>query len=122
MLLLQFWGGLLGMSQALGLPVWLVLVLQWAIFILAGVLYGKVFGRAANDHRAGWLLGISYSYLAWMIGSVAVLQTILGRPLATGQAAMGLFGAYLLYGVVLGFLFPHIHRQLQRRLHEFAVR
>jgi hypothetical protein len=89
----------------LSVPAWVVPVLYLAFSSVAGALYGALFGRAASDPRGGWLFGISYGFLLWMLGPVGVLQTTLGRPLATGVAAMGILGGNLLSGLVLGLLF-----------------
>jgi hypothetical protein len=83
---------------------------------LAGALYGGVFRRAASDRRGGWLFGISYGFLLWMLGPIALLQTVLGHPLATGTAAMGILGANLLSGLVLGLCFRPAHSLLRKAL------
>jgi hypothetical protein len=81
-----------------------------AVATLGGALYGAVFRRAASDRRGGWLFGISYGFLLWMLGPVTLLQVVLGRPLAVGTAAVGLLGAHLLSGLILGVLFRPMHR------------
>jgi hypothetical protein len=85
-----------------------------AVALIAGGGFGAVFRRAANDRRGGWLFGISYGFLLWMLGPITLLQATLGRPLATGTAAMGLLGANLLSGLILGLLFRPMHRFTQR--------
>jgi hypothetical protein len=89
--------------------------------IVAGAIYGRVFSRAANDPDGGWLFGISYGFLIWMVGPVTLLQWIFGRPLALGVAAIGMLAAHLIYGLALGLLFPVVHHLIQselRDLHE----
>jgi hypothetical protein len=81
---------------------------------LAGLLYGAVFRRAASDRRGGWLFGISYGFLLWMLGPVTLLQVLLGHPLATGMAAMGILGGNLLFGLILGLLFRPAHRLVRK--------
>ena len=81
----------------------------------AGAAYGRIFMRAANDSRGGWLFGISFGFLLWMIGPVAITQWVTGRPAAVDGAARYLFVAHLAYGVALGGLFPHVHRGIRRR-------
>ena len=107
-------------SVALGLDVglWLIFVLETAVFLLAGMLYAAVFKRAANDCEGGWLFGISYGFLLWMLAPVTLWETITSRPLAVGPAAMGLFGAHVIYGLVLGLLFPRVHTIVQKRLRD----
>ncbi|HZS08724.1 MAG TPA: hypothetical protein VFD58_28070 [Blastocatellia bacterium] len=110
----------LGQSVSLRLPV--TLALQMVTFALLGMLYGRIFGRAANDRRGGWLFGISSGFLIWMLGPAMLLQWIIGRPVATGVAAMGLMGAHLIYGVALGLIFPYVHRRLRNRSGDEAGR
>jgi len=103
-------------TQALALRLWVTLLLHWSAAVIGGAIYGRVFSRAANDVHAGWLFGISYGFLIWMIGPVTILQWSLGRPLALGTAAMGVLASHLIYGLALGLLFPGIHRLLQKKL------
>lgn len=115
-LMLWWSGALTSATQSLRLSVYAALALHFLATVIAGVIYGRVFSRAANDPRAGWLFGISFGFLIWMIGPVTVLQWVLGGPLAVGVAAMGILGAYLIYGLTLGLLFPWIHKLLQCEL------
>ena len=116
-LLMLWWSGALtSTAQSLSLSIYVALASHLFAMLLAGVIYGRVFSRAANDPRGGWLFGIGFGFLIWMIGPVTVLQWWLGRPLALGVAAMGILGAHLIYGLCLGLLFPWIHRLLQREL------
>jgi hypothetical protein len=115
-LLLWASGGLEGLARALGTKATLAVLLHLGAMSLAGAFYGRLFSRAANDRRGGWLFGASYGFLLWMLGPVAALQWAIARPVALGIAAMGLFGAHLVYGLVLGLLFPRVHRLLQHQL------
>lgn len=121
-LVLWISGALDSLSETLGIAFQIVLVLYVLSMSIVGGLYGRVFSRAANDPRAGWLFGISYGFLIWMLGPVTALQLILDRPVATGVAAMGLLGAHLIFGVALGLSFPFVHRLLQRRFRSFDGR
>jgi len=114
-------GALASLTEALALPDWLTLMLYLGAMIITGAIYGRVFSRAANDPRGGWLFGISYGFLIWMIGPVTILQWSLGRPLVVGTAAMGVLGAHLIYGLALGLLFPGIHRLLQTKLNRLRA-
>lgn len=115
-MMLWWSGALVSATQSLSLRVWITLVLHSAAAIAGAAIYGRLFSRAANDPNGGWLFGISYGFLIWMIGPVTVLQWTLGRPLALGVAAMGILAAHLIYGLTLGLLFPWIHRLLQYKL------
>ena len=109
-------GGLTSATESLGVGIAAILVLHSFAAIAGGALYGRVFSRAANDPQGGWLFGISYGFLIWMIGPVTILQWTLGRPIALGVAAMGILAAHLIYGFTLGLLFPWIHGRLQSKL------
>jgi hypothetical protein len=114
-----YWSGALSsVTQSLSLPTSVTLALHTAATIVVGAVYGSIFSRAANDPRAGWLFGISYGFLIWMVGPVTILQWLIDGPIAVGVAAMGILGAHLIYGLVLGLLFPWIHRLLQCELHQ----
>jgi hypothetical protein len=119
--ILQWSGAVASLAGALSLAAWAVAGLYVGISVLAGTLYGAVFRRAASDPRGGWLFGISYGFLLWMLGPVAVLQTLLERPLATGLAAIGILGANLISGLVLGLLFRPAHGVIRGRLHRRPV-
>ena len=112
-----WWSGALSsVMQSLSLGLSVTLALHSAAMILCGAIYGRVFSRAANDVRGGWLFGISYGFLIWMVGPVTALQWLMDRPIALGTSAMDILGAHLIYGLVLGLLFPTVHRSLQSEL------
>jgi hypothetical protein len=112
--LLWLAGAVASLAQSLVLSTWVVLALQVGMMALAGALYGRIFSRAANDRQGGWLFGISYGFLLWMLGPATLFQWLTGHPLAVGTAAMALFGGHIIYGLVLGLLFPLIHQVIQR--------
>jgi hypothetical protein len=114
--LLQWSGAGVSLSSNLQLRGLLIPVLYVGVATLAGALYGGLFQRAASDRRGGWLFGISYGFLLWMLGPTTLLQITLGHPLATGTAAMGILGANLLSGLVLGLCFRPAHALLQKAL------
>lgn len=87
-----------------------------AAFLVAGALYGVLFRRGANDRRGGWLFGLAYGFLLWMLAPVLILPLV-GRPIiAAGSPAMGILGAFLLWGLLVGLLFPHLHKPLHADL------
>ena len=104
------------LAKAIGLGFAPTFVLHGLSMVLAGIIYGALFQRAANDRRGGWLFGISYGFVLWMLGPVTIIQWATGRPVATGIPAMGLIGTQLLYGLVLGISFPWVHRLFQSKL------
>jgi hypothetical protein len=103
-------------AHGLGTATWTVAVLYCIGAMLAGVVYATVFGRAANDRRGGWLFGIAYGFLLWMLGPVTILQAVLQRQLVVGTAAMGVLGASLASGLLLGVLFRPVYVLLRKRL------
>jgi hypothetical protein len=112
-----WWSGAVSSAmRSLSLALWVTLVLHSAAMILCGAIYGRVFSRAANDLRGGWLFGISYGFLIWMVGPVTALQWLLDRPIALGVAAMGILAAHLIYGLALGLLYSWVHTLLQWEL------
>jgi hypothetical protein len=111
-------GAMESLMSALGTTLWPAVLLQLAVFAAAGGLYGAVFSRAANDREGGWLFGISYGFLLWIVGPVAIFHGSQRGYLASGDAALGLFAGQLGFGLILGALFPWIHRALQRKLAE----
>jgi hypothetical protein len=94
-------------------------LLAGAIFALGcaicGGLYGRVFMRAANDHAGGWLFGIGWGYLLWMLGPSTWYYWIWHVPLVTGRQGQGMFASFLVYGLALGVAFPLLHAAIQRR-------
>ncbi len=100
-------------ARATGTSV-LVASLSYAgLMLLGGVLYGWLFQRAANDVRGGWLFGMAYGFVIWMLGPVPLLQWLPAQPILRGYPAAGLLLAQLLWGLAMGVVFPLIHRHLQ---------
>jgi len=113
---LQLSGAADSLRLGLALGSWQVSLLYVGVAVLAGAIYGAVFQRAAGDRRGGWLFGISYGFLLWMLGPITLLQMLHGRPLATGGAAMGILAAHLVSGLLLGLLFRPAHRIVRKSL------
>jgi hypothetical protein len=111
-------GALVGVGEAMRTGPWLGAAALTMVFTGAGALYGRVFMRAANDRSGGWLFGISYGFLIWMLGPVTLMQWLSGRPILVGGTSQGFFASHLLYGVALGLLFPRIHALIQSRTRE----
>ncbi len=113
-------GAIGGLSWSTGLPGWGVLAAWITLATLGGLLYGRVFRRAADDPRGSWLFGICYGFLLWVLGPIVVLQWVLDRVVTPGIPGLGLLGAHLLYGLVLGLLFIPLRQQVQARLNGVA--
>ena len=87
-----------------------------AAFTAAGVVYGGLFQRAANDQRAGWMLGLAFGFLLWIAAPIVVLPLMGASTMAAGVAAMGFLAAFLVWGLVAGVAFPFVHRPLHAGL------
>ncbi len=109
-------GALASEAEAFGMDNWAAAVLNIIFYSIFAAVYALVFKRAANDMCGGWLLGISYGFLLWVIGPVTAWNWVMGEPLATGTAAMGTLAAGLTYGLALGGLFPWVNRITQSRM------
>jgi hypothetical protein len=119
--LLQFSGATPRLAAALGGESWTIQLAYCVAAMLAGIVYAVIFGRAANDRRGGWLFGIAFGFLLWMIGPVALLQIFVERQLVTGIAAMGVLGANLVSGLVLGVIFRPIYTLVRKPLVRHAA-
>ncbi|MEZ0168197.1 hypothetical protein [Microvirga sp. TS319] len=86
------------------------------LMLVGGILYGWLFQRAANDVRGGWLFGLAYGFVLWMLGPIPMLQWLPDQPILRGYPAAGLLLAQLLWGLTLGLVFPPVHRRLHGRL------
>ena len=102
-------------DQIMQLPKFIVVLLLIGAFSLAGLIYGLIFRRAANDRRGGWLFGAVFGFVIWMAAPLAVLPLISGSVMAAGRAGTGFLACFLIWGTITGALFPYIHRLLQMR-------
>jgi hypothetical protein len=92
--------------------------LRWGLLhavamAFGGAAYGLLFQRAANDQAGGWLFGMAYGFLLWMIAAVPLLQWLPPEPLLRGDPALALFTGQLLWGLATGLCFPHVHAPLK---------
>jgi hypothetical protein len=109
-----------GPARATGTSVFAAGLAYTGLMLLGGILYGWLFQRAATDAQGGWLFGIAYSFVLWMLGPVPLLQWLPGQPILRGYPAAGLLLAQLLWGLALGLVFPSIHRRLRGSLESAA--
>jgi len=91
-----------------------------AAMALAGAIYGRLFGRAANDGRGGWLFGMAFGFALWAAGAVMLIPLATGGLAPAGEAAVGVFLSLLVWGATLGIAHPYIHRPLHERLETAA--
>ena len=114
-------GAIRSITEGLQVNFWVGLTAACVLSLLGGMLYAFVFKRAANDRRGGWLFGMSFGFLLWMLGPVTLWQSVTARPMATGTSAMGIFGAQVLYGLVVGAVFPLIHLIFRAQLSDISM-
>ena len=111
-----FSGALASEASTLGLGISTAVLIDTAIFTISGLVYALIFQRAANEMCSGWLLGISFGFLTWVVGPVTLWNWTAGTPLATGTAAIGLFASHLAFGLTLGAIYPLVNRVTQSEL------
>jgi hypothetical protein len=99
-------------ARATGTSVFAAGLAYAGLMLLGGVLYGWLFQRAASDPRGGWLFGMAFGFVLWMLGPVPLLQWLPDQPILRGYPAAGLLLAQLFWGLALGLVFPPIHRHL----------
>jgi hypothetical protein len=90
------------------------------VMALAGAVYGRLFGRAANDPRGGWLFGMAFGFALWAAGAVMVLPLASGGMAPAGTAASGVFLSLVAWGAALGIVHPFVHRPLHRSIESGA--
>jgi hypothetical protein len=112
---LALFGSLAAEAGILGLSPIVTIAVGTAAMAAAGVVYGRLFRRAANDCHGGWLFGMAYGFLLWAGGAVLVLPALSGGQAPAGVAAVGIFVSLLLWGTALGASFPFVHRTLHAR-------
>src|SRR4029078_12564975 len=105
-------GSLEKLAHAAGIATVLSALVYGGTLLLGGMLYGWLFQRAANDPRGGWLFGLAFGFVLWMLGPVPVLQWLADQPILRGYPAAGLLLAELLWGLAVGLVFPLVHRHL----------
>ncbi len=116
-------GAMEAQSHALQIPRADMIAVQAIIWLGGGALFGRVFSRAAADPRGGWLFGLSWGYLLWMLGPATTMMWLShDGPVAKGPAAVSLLAAYILYGLVMGIAFPHTNGLFKPRLGEGVQR
>ena len=113
---LWWFGSLEAEARILDLSIAATLGIGWPTMAVAGAAYARLFGRAANDSKGGWLFGMAFGFALWAAGAVLVLPLLSGGQIPAGAAAAGLFFSLLLWGAGLGLSVPLIHPHLQERL------
>jgi hypothetical protein len=121
-LLLKLFGSLRIEAQILGRSEIMTIVGGCILMATAGAAYGRLFGRAANDVRGGWLFGMTFGFALWAAGAVMILPLVSDGMAPAGRAAMGVFLSFVAWGAALGIVHPFVHRPLHERLETAAKR
>jgi len=100
------------MTIAIGLPVMAV----------AGAIYSRLFGRAANYVRGSWLFGMAFGFALWAAGAVMILPVMSGGKAPAGEAAIGVFLSLVAWGAALGLVHPFVHRPLHEGIESASKR
>ena len=112
--LLHGFGALEVEAEIIGRSIAVTLAAGCVIMALAGALYGRLFQRAANDRRGGWLFGAAYGFALWAAGAVMILPLVSGGIAPAGVTAIGVYLSLVLWGAAMGWLFPRVHRPLHK--------
>ena len=113
---LYFTDGLWRLPHRIGFSVTSIIAIHITVATLEGAIYGLVLGRAANAKHSGWLFGLCYGYLLWIIGPVMLFELIFSIPVARYDLGIPMIASHIVYGLALGVLFPYIHPPLHKRL------
>jgi hypothetical protein len=120
--ILVLFGSLRVEAQILGLSQLITIAAGCVVMAIAGALYGRIFGRAANDVHGGWLFGMAFGFAMWAAGAVLVLPLESGGKAPAGEAAIGLFLSLVAWGAALGIVHPFVHRPLHQSIETASQR
>jgi predicted secreted protein len=120
--ILHGFGALEVEARILNLSVLGTLAAGELVMALAGALYARLFGRAANDPRGGWLFGMAFGFALWAAGAVMVLPLASGGQAPAGTAALGVLMSLIVWGAALGTLLPFVHRPFHQDMEKAARR
>jgi hypothetical protein len=109
--------GALGVeARILRLSEWGTVAAGCVVMAAAGAVYARLFGRAANDVRGGWLFGMAFGFALWAAGAVMILPIASHGQTPAGQAAIGVFLSLVAWGATTGAIHPFVHRPLHESL------
>jgi hypothetical protein len=119
--LLHLLGSLAVEARILGLPIVATIGAGCLLMAIAGAIYARLLGRAANDVRGGWLFGMAFGFALWAAGAVFILPIFGNGQLPAGPAATGVFLSLVLWGGSLGALLPSVQRRVHLNLDEPGI-
>jgi hypothetical protein len=109
-------------AQVLGWSRIVALCAGWVAMAGVGAVYARIFGRAANDVRGGWLFGLAFGFALWAAGAVLLLPIASAGRAPAGSAALGVALSLLVWGIAIGILLPFVHRPLHESLEKGSKR
>ncbi|NUQ98652.1 MAG: hypothetical protein HOY79_19560 [Streptomyces sp.] len=93
--------GLLGSDNAVA--GWLI---HLAIALSAGLAFGVLLGRWAQNMMPAVVLGLAYGVVWWVLGALWIMPANLGMPVFKwNDVTKSSFGAHLLFGLLLGLAY-----------------
>jgi hypothetical protein len=107
-------------AEILGLSTVVTLAVGSAVMAIAGAVYARTFGRAANNMHGGWLFGMAFGFALWAAGAVLILPLVSGGKAPAGTAALGVAASLLAWGLATGILVPFVHRLFHESLEKAA--
>jgi hypothetical protein len=120
--ILHAFGSLRVEASILSLSELMTVAAGCVVMAVAGALYARLFGRAANENRGGWLFGMAFGFALWAGGAVLVLPLVSDGKAPAGEAAIGVFLSLVAWGAALGVVHPFVHHPLHERLETAARR
>ena len=120
--ILYAFGSLEVEARILGTSQPVTLAVGAGLMAVAGALYGRLFGRAANYARGGWLFGMAFGFALWAAGAVLVIPLASDGQTPAGDAAIGVFLSLVAWGAALGAIHPFIHRPLHESIESASKR
>jgi hypothetical protein len=119
---LYLFGSLKVEAEILGISQLMTITAGVPLMAVAGAVYGRLFGRAANEFRGGWLFGMAFGFALWAAGAIMILPLVSGGKTPAGEAAIGVFLSLVAWGAALGTVHPFIHRPLHESIESAAKR
>ena len=109
-------------ARILGLSELVTIAVGLPVMAIAGAVYARLFGRAANNVRGGWLFGMAFGCALWAAGAVMVLPLASGGEVPAGHSAIGVFLSLVAWGAALGLVQPFVERPLHESIESAAKR
>lgn len=87
--------------------------------VVIGILFAIFFGHAAKDATRSLVWGLVYGVVWWILGPLVIMPLWLGMGLQLSSAGMqmalpSLWG-HLVYGFILGLVFPLIVKKINSK-------